>query len=251
MQVRAPIEELHDSQLYRFMAKQDGAYAQRVTTFVRGVAPILTTTARYFPYYTRHDAHHGFRVTERIAQVLDPECLQSGHDKSLLPSEVFLLIAAAYAHDLGMTVFPGEEDQLIADLGLERAANWEISQTLQDYLRRNHSKRGGDYIHANAEALGVPVNLVGALDLMMKSHNFSIAKLDRELRDPFAAQEHVIDVRQLAVVLCIADALEFSDTRVVDGGELDAGNARFAGQESLIVFDNVFVPYQHVFMDGG
>jgi 4-hydroxybutyryl-CoA dehydratase / vinylacetyl-CoA-Delta-isomerase len=41
-----------------------------------------------------------------------------------------------------------------------------------------------------------------------------------------------------------------NDTRILDGGELDAGNARFAGQETLIVFDDVFVPYQHVFMDG-
>jgi 4-hydroxybutyryl-CoA dehydratase/vinylacetyl-CoA-Delta-isomerase len=41
-----------------------------------------------------------------------------------------------------------------------------------------------------------------------------------------------------------------NDTRAVDGGEMDAGNARFAGQESLIVFDNVFVPHEHVFMDG-
>lgn len=41
-----------------------------------------------------------------------------------------------------------------------------------------------------------------------------------------------------------------NDTRVVDGGTLDAGNAQFAGQEALIVFENVFVPYDHVFMDG-
>jgi 4-hydroxybutyryl-CoA dehydratase / vinylacetyl-CoA-Delta-isomerase len=41
-----------------------------------------------------------------------------------------------------------------------------------------------------------------------------------------------------------------NDTRTVDGGELDAGNARFAGQEALIVFDNVFVPHEHMFMDG-
>jgi 4-hydroxybutyryl-CoA dehydratase / vinylacetyl-CoA-Delta-isomerase len=41
-----------------------------------------------------------------------------------------------------------------------------------------------------------------------------------------------------------------NDTRAVDGGTLDAGNAQFAGQESLIVFDKVFVPYEHVFMDG-
>jgi 4-hydroxybutyryl-CoA dehydratase/vinylacetyl-CoA-Delta-isomerase len=41
-----------------------------------------------------------------------------------------------------------------------------------------------------------------------------------------------------------------NDTRSVDGGDLDAGNARFAGQEALIVFDEVFVPYDHLFMDG-
>jgi 4-hydroxybutyryl-CoA dehydratase/vinylacetyl-CoA-Delta-isomerase len=41
-----------------------------------------------------------------------------------------------------------------------------------------------------------------------------------------------------------------NDTRAVDGGAMDAGNAQFAGQESLIVFDNVFVPHEHVFMDG-
>ena len=41
-----------------------------------------------------------------------------------------------------------------------------------------------------------------------------------------------------------------NDTRIVDGGRMDAGNAQFAGQEALIVFDNVFVPHQHIFMDG-
>jgi 4-hydroxybutyryl-CoA dehydratase/vinylacetyl-CoA-Delta-isomerase len=41
-----------------------------------------------------------------------------------------------------------------------------------------------------------------------------------------------------------------NDTRIVDGGPMDAGNAQFAGQEALIVFENVFVPYEHVFMDG-
>jgi 4-hydroxybutyryl-CoA dehydratase/vinylacetyl-CoA-Delta-isomerase len=41
-----------------------------------------------------------------------------------------------------------------------------------------------------------------------------------------------------------------NDTRIMDGGAMDAGNAQFAGQEALIVFDNVFVPHEHVFMDG-
>jgi 4-hydroxybutyryl-CoA dehydratase / vinylacetyl-CoA-Delta-isomerase len=41
-----------------------------------------------------------------------------------------------------------------------------------------------------------------------------------------------------------------NDTRIVDGGALDAGNAQFAGQESLIVLEDVFIPHAHVFMDG-
>ena len=40
------------------------------------------------------------------------------------------------------------------------------------------------------------------------------------------------------------------DTRALEGGEVDAGNARFGGQEAMIVFEDVFVPNEHVFMNG-
>ncbi|NIS00425.1 MAG: 4-hydroxybutyryl-CoA dehydratase, partial [Gemmatimonadetes bacterium] len=40
------------------------------------------------------------------------------------------------------------------------------------------------------------------------------------------------------------------DTRILDGGEIDAGNALYSGQEAMIVLDDVFVPWGHVFMDG-
>ena len=39
------------------------------------------------------------------------------------------------------------------------------------------------------------------------------------------------------------------DTRSLEG-EVDVGNARFGGQEALIVFDDVFIPWEHVFMNG-
>jgi len=44
-----------------------------------------------------------------------------------------------------------------------------------------------------------------------------------------------------------------SDTRRLDisaEGDIDCGNPEFGGQECLIVFENVFVPYDRVFMDG-
>ena len=40
------------------------------------------------------------------------------------------------------------------------------------------------------------------------------------------------------------------DTRALESGKIDQGNAQFAGQETLVVFDDVFIPWEHVFMDG-
>ena len=40
------------------------------------------------------------------------------------------------------------------------------------------------------------------------------------------------------------------DTRSMEGGDMDAGNARFGGQEALIVLDRVFIPWERVFMRG-
>ncbi|MEM8548202.1 MAG: 4-hydroxyphenylacetate 3-hydroxylase N-terminal domain-containing protein [Pseudomonadota bacterium] len=41
-----------------------------------------------------------------------------------------------------------------------------------------------------------------------------------------------------------------SDTRALEAGDIDAGNAEYGGQEAMIIFDDVFVPWSHVFMDG-
>jgi 4-hydroxybutyryl-CoA dehydratase/vinylacetyl-CoA-Delta-isomerase len=40
------------------------------------------------------------------------------------------------------------------------------------------------------------------------------------------------------------------DTRKLEGGEIDVGNARFGGHEALMVFDNLFVPWENVLMCG-
>lgn len=41
------------------------------------------------------------------------------------------------------------------------------------------------------------------------------------------------------------------DTRKLeDGADIDLGNKEFGGQETLVVFDDVFIPNEYVFMDG-
>jgi len=40
------------------------------------------------------------------------------------------------------------------------------------------------------------------------------------------------------------------DTRKLEPGNIDVGNCNFCGQETLTVFDNVFIPWERVFMCG-
>ena len=40
------------------------------------------------------------------------------------------------------------------------------------------------------------------------------------------------------------------DTRAMEERPIDSGNATFSGQEAMIIFDDVFIPWEHIFMDG-
>lgn len=40
------------------------------------------------------------------------------------------------------------------------------------------------------------------------------------------------------------------DTRKLEGGTIDVGNSQFGGHEALMVFDDVFIPWENVFMCG-
>ncbi len=40
------------------------------------------------------------------------------------------------------------------------------------------------------------------------------------------------------------------DTRALEGGSIDAGNAQYGGQEAMVIFDDVFIPNELIFMDG-
>lgn len=40
------------------------------------------------------------------------------------------------------------------------------------------------------------------------------------------------------------------DTRSMEGGTIDTGNQQFGGQEAMVIFDDVFIPTDQLFMDG-
>lgn len=40
------------------------------------------------------------------------------------------------------------------------------------------------------------------------------------------------------------------DTRKLEGSQIDVGNSEFGGMEALVIFDNVFVPNERIFLNG-
>ncbi len=40
------------------------------------------------------------------------------------------------------------------------------------------------------------------------------------------------------------------DTRSMEAGDIDDGNARYSGQEAMVIFKDVFIPNEYIFMDG-
>lgn len=40
------------------------------------------------------------------------------------------------------------------------------------------------------------------------------------------------------------------DTRSMEGGTLDVGNSQYSGQEAMVIFEEVFIPHEHIFMNG-
>lgn len=50
--------------------------------------------------------------------------------------------------------------------------------------------------------------------------------------------------------IVIISGRQSCDTRKLEGSEMDVGNSAFGGHEALVVFDDVFVPRERIFMNG-
>ncbi len=83
----------------------------------------------------------------------------------------------------------------------------------------------------------------------LNSHWFVVMptqRLGEEDRDYAVAAAIPVDHPGLTYVL----GRQSCDTRALEGGSIDVGNAQYGGQEALIILDDVFVPDEYVFMDG-
>jgi hypothetical protein len=151
----------------------------------RLVADALQTVVRYFPHYSRHDASHSNTILVQVARVLGQARIDA-----LSATDLWLLLEAAYQHDIGMVVTdeqvrgwwkePGFKEFLAqlqnsSDPELARAAgllapqtsprelprDWpiEVSRTLTlviaEYARRQHAANAERIIRDPERTIGM------------------------------------------------------------------------------------------------
>lgn len=213
-----PVEELQSTKLWNRLNEMNSTRAKEACNFVSIINPYLRDIHKHFPLYTRHDCHHSFEVLNRMGEIIKAELLEDS-SISLQPlsyDEIFCLIISAYAHDVGMVVFEQGKDRekLLTRLGLSEDVA-DDNEKLTTFLRINHAERGIHFLRNTPASEFVPEYLRGLIGSIMKGHNMHPETLIKEIPNVAAISGSVSNPISLSIILCCADALEFSDTRVI------------------------------------
>ncbi len=105
------------------------------------------------------------------------------------------------------------------------------------YLRVVEERKDGIVVR------GAKVHLTGAVNSheVIVMPTITMREEDRDYAVSFAVPS---DTKGIAYII----GRQASDTRKLEHGRMDQGNVSFGGHEALTVFDNVFVPWDRVFM---
>lgn len=196
--------------------------------------------------FTLHDAGHGFRVAQRMADII-PE----GVLGQLTPYELALLLLSAYLHDIGMTparqkvtahynyLLTGEDKHLTRE-EIDAFQKWiddegrnvepplakgtptgELLRLAEEitayYCRHRHNDWGAEWVRGNLGGLklGSYDNWLEDLVDLCRSHHYGYGELIKKRFDPRTVGAHgaVVHLRYLACVLRVADVLEVDPER--------------------------------------
>jgi len=195
--------------------------------------------------FSLHDQGHSFRVAERMQAIAGDVIV------ILSAFELSLLLLSAYLHDIGMTpefkkvhahynyLLTGEksvlsdEDILLLQTWLDNEG-YQVVPPISDamplsdrlklagelttyYCRYRHNIWSAEWIeaHLSSELLGTYNGWIEDLILLCQSHHFGYVRLkDQAFRPRWVGEPAaVVNLRYLALVLRVADILEFDPER--------------------------------------
>lgn len=236
-----------ETRIWKDLCTKSDPLADDVCTLVKWILAdaeaVLTAGGTAQTDFTLHDAGHAFRVAERMVDIIPPEVM-----KALSALELGLLVLSAYLHDIGMTpeqtkvrrhldyMVTGEPGLLtpheMAELNswLDAAGHTspvahqgslgvrELRQArhlVTHYARHRHNDWSEQWIRSRSGDMSkYPYpNFLDDLVLICRSHHEGYEELVSDRFRPINISQSVVHLRYLAVVLRVADILEFDPER--------------------------------------
>lgn len=151
----------------------------------------------YLPWFTDHGPSHSRRVVEYVLKLLP---VDDDGSVPLAPLELYIVCAAAWAHDLGMQVLLERE----AKLG-------ELTTIDHDAIRADHPRQSFEAIIANARELGLPDDpeVMTAIALVAQAHGTKFfSETTAKLAGVTSVRNQPVRGPLLAALLLFADELD-------------------------------------------
>ena len=237
MEIREKCPEIAGTKLWTYLEQK----AENNHSFLTAVMQVCDYGVKqskgiisFFPKFTLHDSVHITNVCWWMARLLGNQL------QNLTEQEAALLLMSACCHDIGMSVSEAEEKALLsgsaetpgwveyfnnhpsdklAFLQAGKAAGMErggilTPEILRNYIRANHHKRVEEKLRnvtaESREALrsaGITMNLLANL---CRSHGEPL----KDLR--VSTSDDSFDLRMCAIILRLADLLDFDASRAPD-----------------------------------
>ena len=201
-------------------AKKDTTLIDEVRQYCQGAITLSAQITRFFPNYTLHDGTHLTNVCEWMHTLIHSRLFNN-----LTVNELAFLMMVACSHDLGMIVSDDEKVILGNQAKENKTAEWqqyylrhpqdkallptETDRILRNFVRENHHLRAKHYIdnvlpwpHSATLNLGITKEL---LFNVCKSHNENLSFI--------SGSTDKLDVNFAAVLLRLADALDYDSSR--------------------------------------
>ena len=176
----------------------------------------------FFPNFTLHDITHIRNVCNWMTALLGDRA------NELTAQNAAMLLMSACCHDIGMSVSAEQEAELKKNTGTEEwkkyfdsnLGDWEefeenkiiTDKMLRNYVRINHHERVKEQLFEAEWDRALDDNGLQKQELisLCKSHGEELKKLEDVIDDDTAT----FDMRLCAVLLRLADILDFDPTRV-------------------------------------
>lgn len=240
-----------ETELLRWLRKKHPEYYGKIFELRNEVRGWLNYVPQTFPHFTRHTIEHSEAIIYQISNLLFQDGKLARSVAQLSPTEVFIVIAAAYLHDAGMVASDREKTQL---LGSDDWSNWkhddksirerlhliealrkgnvpkdsdqrnfladiQLRFLVAEYVRRRHHLRARDVIQHHEVALGRfayqdPV-LREAIAKVCVAHCLDHRELEDVERFPRECDilEEKVNLQFVVLLLRLGDLLDMSHDR--------------------------------------